>query len=263
MMGTGRALLITSLVAGVHSLVLVGWSINPAANRQDKVLTAALLPRQEDELREPPAPPPAPPAAPANVMTLAKRRADAPPLLHNAFAPAVALDAQTPVAPVAPPALLAVPAPAAVAPQASVPAGASSPADTGAAAAPTTQPTTPWRPTGAAAASAKAEATSGSPEPTPSSRVELPAIHADYLQNPKPPYPPLSKRLGEQGRVLVRVLIGSDGNAQKAEIQLSSGFERLDQAALAAAMRWRYLPGRRGGTPETMWFTAPITFALE
>ena len=102
-----------------------------------------------------------------------------------------------------------------------------------------------------------------SPEPTPSTRVELPSSDADYLRNPKPPYPPLSKRLGEQGQVLVRVLIGADGVAQQAEIKQSSGFERLDQAALAATMRWRYLPGRRAGVPEAMWFTAPITFALD
>jgi protein TonB len=105
--------------------------------------------------------------------------------------------------------------------------------------------------------------TGASPEPTPANHIELPSSQADYLHNPKPPYPPLSKRLGEQGQVLVRVLIGTDGVALKAELKQSSGFERLDQAALAAAMRWRYLPGRRGGVPETMWFTAPITFALD
>ncbi|MEO8120560.1 MAG: energy transducer TonB, partial [Rhodoferax sp.] len=44
-------------------------------------------------------------------------------------------------------------------------------------------------------------------------RVELPSSDADYLQNPKPPYPSMSKRLGEQGKVVVRVLIGLDGTA--------------------------------------------------
>jgi protein TonB len=108
-----------------------------------------------------------------------------------------------------------------------------------------------------------AMATGGSSATTASNRVELPSSQADYLNNAKPTYPPLSRRLGEQGQVLVRVLIGADGVAQKAEVKQSSGFERLDQAALSAAMRWRYLPGRRGGVPEAMWFTVPISFALD
>lgn len=99
--------------------------------------------------------------------------------------------------------------------------------------------------------------------PPAPARVELPSSDADYLQNPKPPYPALSKRLGEQGKVVVRVLIGVDGTAQKAEIKQSSGFERLDQAALGTVMRWRYVPGKRAGVPEAMWFNVPINFVLE
>lgn len=100
--------------------------------------------------------------------------------------------------------------------------------------------------------------------PTPQlPQLVLPSTDADYLQNPKPPYPSLSKRLGEQGKVIVRVLIGVDGTAQKAEIKQSSGFERLDQAALATVLRWRYVPGKRAGVPEAMWFNVPINFVLE
>lgn len=94
-------------------------------------------------------------------------------------------------------------------------------------------------------------------------RVEPPSSVAQYLQNPKPPYPAISKRLGEQGKVVVRVLIGVDGAAQKAEIRQSSGFDRLDQAALTTVLGWRYVPGKRGGVPEAMWFDVPIHFILE
>lgn len=93
--------------------------------------------------------------------------------------------------------------------------------------------------------------------------AEQPASNADYLQNPKPAYPPVSRRLGEQGKVVVRVLIGTDGAAQNAEIRQSSGFERLDQAALRTALKWRYVPGKRNGKPEAMWFNVPINFVLE
>lgn len=107
---------------------------------------------------------------------------------------------------------------------------------------------------------AAAPVTAAPPAPA---RVELPSSDADYLQNPKPPYPPLSKRLGEQGKVVVRVLIGADGTAQKAEIKQSSGFDRLDQSALGTVLRWRYVPGKRAGVPEAMWFNVPINFVLE
>lgn len=100
------------------------------------------------------------------------------------------------------------------------------------------------------------------PAPPAPAKVELPSSDADYLQNPKPPYPAMSKRLNEQGKVQVRVLIGADGAAQKAEIKQSSGFDRLDQSALDTVMRWRYVPGKRGGVAEAMWFVVPITFVL-
>lgn len=94
-------------------------------------------------------------------------------------------------------------------------------------------------------------------------KVELPSSDADYLQNPKPPYPPISKRLGEQGKVVVRVLINTQGTAEKGEIKRSSGFDRLDQTALNTVLRWRYVPGKRAGVAETMWFDVPINFVLE
>lgn len=99
--------------------------------------------------------------------------------------------------------------------------------------------------------------------PPAPARMELPSSNADYLQNPRPAYPAMSKRLGEQGKVVVRVFIDVDGTAKKAEIKQSSGFERLDQAALNTVQRWRYVPGKRAGVPEGMWFNVPINFVLE
>ena len=73
----------------------------------------------------------------------------------------------------------------------------------------------------------------------------------------------MSKRLGEQGKVVVRVLIGADGLPQKSELRQSSGFDRLDESALATVMKWRYVPGERDGKAEPMWFDVPIIFRLE
>ncbi len=108
-----------------------------------------------------------------------------------------------------------------------------------------------------AAVPATASGKTGSP-----SLVE-PSADADYLKNPPPGYPRLSRRNGEQGTVIVRVFISTQGTPEKAEVRTSSGFARLDQAALDAVQRWRFVPGRRQGTPEAMWFNIPVRFILE
>lgn len=101
-----------------------------------------------------------------------------------------------------------------------------------------------------------------SPAPAAPPRIELPSSNADHLNNPKPPYPPLSKRLREDGTVVLRVFIKADGTASEAEIQTSSGYDRLDQTARQTVLRWRYVPGKRNGVPEAMWFNVPLTFQL-
>ena len=92
--------------------------------------------------------------------------------------------------------------------------------------------------------------------------LELPSSDAEYLNNPKPAYPPASKRLGEQGKVVIRTFIGIDGVAQQAQIKQPSGYDRLDQAALATALKWRYVPGKRAGVAEAMWFDVPFNWVL-
>ncbi|KRI01045.1 energy transducer TonB [Curvibacter sp. PAE-UM] len=133
---------------------------------------------------------------------------------------------------------------------------------------PTPQPVTATAPAPAVAQAApaaiEASTVAAAPAAPPApARIELPSSDAAYLNNPKPSYPPLSRRLGEQGKVVVRVLIGVDGTAQQAEIRSSSGYDRLDQAALATVRSWRYVPGRRNGMAEAMWFNVPINFVLE
>lgn len=84
-----------------------------------------------------------------------------------------------------------------------------------------------------------------------------------FIAAPKPVYPPLRKRLGEQGAAVHRVLIGTDGLPISAMLVKSSDFDRLDQAAYTAVMRWRYVPGKRAGVPTTMAFNVPINWVLE
>jgi periplasmic protein TonB len=130
----------------------------------------------------------------------------------------------------APSAVTGVPAPQPVAPPAAAPVGPEQGANSGPAAPPT---------------------------------MELPSSGAEFLRNPPLVFPPMSKRLGEQGKVVVRVLIGADGTPQQAALKRSSGYDRLDQAAIDYVMKCRYVAGRIAGVPQAMWYDAPVNFVLE
>jgi protein TonB len=93
--------------------------------------------------------------------------------------------------------------------------------------------------------------------------VAPPSFNADYLHNPPPHYPPLSRRLGETGRVVLRVLVTAVGTADRVELRTSSGSRRLDSAALETVQRWKFVPARQGETPVAAWVLVPILFTLE
>jgi protein TonB len=76
-------------------------------------------------------------------------------------------------------------------------------------------------------------------------------------------YPVLSRRLGEQGTVVVRVLVDEQGWPRQPSVWRSSGFERLDQAALRHISASRFVPGRSGHQPLAMWHDAPVEFRLQ
>ena len=101
------------------------------------------------------------------------------------------------------------------------------------------------------------------PAAPPAPRIEQPSSNAAYLNNPAPGYPSISRRMGEEGKVVLRVLISADGKPEKIEIHKSSGYERLDRHAQDTVQRWRFVPGKRGGVPEAMWNLVPINFVLE
>lgn len=114
----------------------------------------------------------------------------------------------------------------------------------------------------APASAPPAPSTPAPPAPPAAPAVQLPSTDAHYLNNPTPVYPAMSKRLGEQGKTIVRVLIGADGLPQSASIRQSSGYQRLDDAARAAVLGWRYVPGKRNGVVEAMEFNVPINWVL-
>ncbi|NLC24754.1 MAG: energy transducer TonB [Oxalobacter sp.] len=84
-----------------------------------------------------------------------------------------------------------------------------------------------------------------------------------YKQAVKPVYPPASIRRKETGLVQVRVLIGADGRVQDARITASSGFARLDQSALEAAMRSSFYPYAEYDRPLQVVANIPYQFNLK
>ena len=86
---------------------------------------------------------------------------------------------------------------------------------------------------------------------------------ADYLHNPKPAYPAIARRRGEEGKVLLKVRVSSLGEALNVVVSKSSSYELLDTAAVEAVSRWRFVPARRGDEAVESSVIVPLTFALE
>ena len=96
------------------------------------------------------------------------------------------------------------------------------------------------------------------PEPLTQARFD-----ADYLANPAPPYPALSRRLGEEGKVILRVSVSPQGAADSVDIKTSSGSPRLDEAAQKTVRNWKFIPARRGDMAVQSWALVPVIFKLE
>lgn len=78
-----------------------------------------------------------------------------------------------------------------------------------------------------------------------------------------PRYPPASRRLGEEGLVVLRVELDESGRVDLAGVQTGSGHARLDEAALAAVKTWRCTPARRDGRPVRAVAWQPFKFVLQ
>lgn len=85
-------------------------------------------------------------------------------------------------------------------------------------------------------------------------------IDPNYLHRPDPVYPVLSKRMREQGKVLLRVSLDAQGVVKDIAILKSSDFQRLDQAALEAVRQWRFIPAKRGTESIAATVDVPIEF---
>ena len=89
-----------------------------------------------------------------------------------------------------------------------------------------------------------------------------PIFEAAYLSNPRPEYPSLSRRLSEQGIVILNIHVTAEGKTDKVLLHRSCGFERLDKVASDVVWRWRFTPARQGGKNVAAWVLVPIRFTL-
>ncbi len=111
-------------------------------------------------------------------------------------------------------------------------------------------------------AAAERPVTAATTERSVEAAVSPPRYDANYLDNPAPAYPALSRRLREQGKVLLRVFVEADGKPGRVEIKSGSGSTRLDQAAEQAVWHWKFIPARRGEEAVAAWVIVPLSFNL-
>jgi periplasmic protein TonB len=94
-------------------------------------------------------------------------------------------------------------------------------------------------------------------------KIEPPRFGVAYLNNPAPDYPPMSRRAGEEGRVVMKVLVSAEGLAEDVQIEKTSGSDRLDNAAVNAVKRWRFIPAKKNNQPLSAYVLVPMKFALD
>lgn len=121
----------------------------------------------------------------------------------------------------------------------------------------------PAMPAPVAAPEPSAPALPAPPAPSaPPTSVTPPRFNAAYLNNPAPVYPPLLRRAGEEGKVVLRVFVTAEGNAGEVQVLRPSSSPLFDEAALNAVRKWRFVPARRGDAPVAEWVQVPINFKL-
>ena len=84
-----------------------------------------------------------------------------------------------------------------------------------------------------------------------------------YQLNAPPAYPGLARKRGQEGTVILQVLVNKEGRVDDLKIDASSNFSLLDRAAVSAVRKWRFEPGRRGEERVPMWVRVPVTFKLK
>lgn len=106
---------------------------------------------------------------------------------------------------------------------------------------------------------AEPKAVEAEPKPAP---VVMPNAEASELNNPAPSYPAISRRLGEQGTVTLEILVMANGNVGDIKVKKSTGFKRLDDAAVKTIRRWKFHPATQAGIAIDYRYEIDFEFSL-
>ena len=87
-------------------------------------------------------------------------------------------------------------------------------------------------------------------------------FNANYGSNPKPKYPRIATSRGWEGTVRLLVKVSAEGDSEEITVQTSSGHDVLDEAAVEAVEKWKFIPAKRGDTPVASSVIVPINFVL-
>lgn len=101
------------------------------------------------------------------------------------------------------------------------------------------------------------------PAPAAPSLPKTISSSIEYIEPPQPAYPPVARRMGEEGKVMLRVLVNEKGRPERVEVQKTSGSPRLDEAARQAAMRAVFKPHIEDGRAVAVFAIIPIRFQLD
>ncbi len=142
-----------------------------------------------------------------------------------------------------PPPKVETPPPFVPPPEISIEVPADAPASNAIVAVQTTRPTTP------------------PPKPAPSGKTPPRSDPKHPLSQPE--YPPTARRLGQEGTVVLLIYVQADGKVGDVKVHKTSGFDKLDEAAVREAKRsWRFIPAKEGNTPVAEWGQFAVTFRL-
>lgn len=100
------------------------------------------------------------------------------------------------------------------------------------------------------------------PAPVTQTPKTIPSAGMEYILPPQTIYPQMSKRMGEQGKVVLRILVGENGKPDQVQVQSSSGFSRLDEAGRQAGQRVQFKPHIEDGRAVQVYVILPLNFQL-
>ena len=97
----------------------------------------------------------------------------------------------------------------------------------------------------------------------PGKEVKILQAVPDYSENPPPSYPPVARRRGYEGMVMLSVNVLADGSVGELRIKDTSGYSILDRAAVRAVKKWKFKPALREDVPVPMWVEVPVRFLIK